>query len=315
MTKILVVDDSAVDRRIVGGFLEKDPDLETDYAVHGVEALGKIGEQVPDLVLTDLMMPEMGGLELVAAVRAQYPLVPVILMTSKGSEETAVQALQAGAASYVPKRILARKLLGTVYSVLAAGSRQRGLTRLMECMTRVESSFVLENDSSLFAPLVAYLQEGITQMGLCDETECTRVGVALEEAMANALYHGNLEVGSELLEQEGDTYFELVAQRREQAPHAGRRIHVEAEFSREAATFVVRDDGSGFDPGALPDPTDPGNLEKASGRGVLLMKTFMDEVVYNDVGNEVTLLKRRNRNSRNRNSLNHNHGPVQNGDM
>ena len=55
----------------------------------------------------------------------------------------------------------------------------------------------------------------------------------------------------------------------------------------------MRDEGSGFDPGALPDPLDPENLEKASGRGVLLMRAFMDDVRYNDAGNEVTLVLRR----------------------
>jgi anti-sigma regulatory factor (Ser/Thr protein kinase) len=54
----------------------------------------------------------------------------------------------------------------------------------------------------------------------------------------------------------------------------------------------VRDEGPGFDPGGLPDPTDPANLERPCGRGLLLMKTFMDEVRYNDRGNEVTMRKR-----------------------
>ena len=49
---------------------------------------------------------------------------------------------------------------------------------------------------------------------------------------------------------------------------------------------------TGFDPSLLPDPTQPENLEKVSGRGVLLMRTFMDEVIYNDAGNEVELIKR-----------------------
>ena len=62
---------------------------------------------MPALVLTDLIMPEMNGLELVKAIREHHPFVPVILMTSKGNEEIAVQALQGGAASYVPKSQLA----------------------------------------------------------------------------------------------------------------------------------------------------------------------------------------------------------------
>lgn len=71
-------------------------------------------------------------------------------------------------------------------------------------------------------------------------------------------------------------------------------MYVEANFSREKAVFMVRDEGTGFDPSALPDPTDPANLDKSSGRGVLLMRTFMDRVDYNEVGNVVTLTKRSN---------------------
>ena len=76
-------------------------------------------------------------------------------------------------------------------------------------------------------------------------------------------------------------------------PFCHRRIRVEARLDREHATFRVRDEGPGFDPNSLPDPRDPQNLEKLSGRGVLLMRTFMDDVTFNDRGNEVVLVKRR----------------------
>ena len=59
------------------------------------------------------------------------------------------------------------------------------------------------------------------------------------------------------------------------------------------AMYSVRDEGHGFDPGSLPDPTDPANLDRPCGRGMLLMRTFMDNVIYNDKGNEVTLFKER----------------------
>jgi len=297
MTTILVVDDSAVDRQLAGGFLTNEGELNVAYAVDGAEALKMIARKPPDLVVTDLMMPEIDGLQLVAEVRRSHPLVPVILMTSKGSEEIAVQALQQGAASYVPKRMLARKLLPTVHSVLAVATHQRSHSRLMGCMTRIDCRFALENDCTLFGPLVAYLQEEVTRMGLCDETERMRIGVALEEALTNALYHGNLEVGSELRGEDDRAYFALVESRRRQAPYQHRHIHVEAALSREQATVTIRDEGSGFDPAAIPDPTDPENLEKASGRGVLLMRTFMDEVAYNEVGNAVTMIKRRGSNA------------------
>ncbi len=293
MATILTVDDSAVDRRLVGGLLENEADFHVEYAAHGVEALEKLDRDVPDLVVTDLMMPRMNGLELVTAIRRQHPLVPVILMTSKGSEEIAVEALQRGAASYVPKRTLAERLLDTIHKVLAVSGGERRRSRLMGCIARSKHTFVLENDYDLFRPLVTYLQEKIANMDVCDDAECTRVGVALEEALTNALYHGNLDVGSELREEDDQACYALIKRRLHEPTYRNRRIRVDANLSRDRATFVVRDEGLGFDPSTLPDPTDPANIEKACGRGVLLMRTFMDDVIYNDAGNVVTMTKKR----------------------
>ena len=205
----------------------------------------------------------------------------------------AVQALQAGAASYVPKHTLSNWLVDTVRNVLAVSNRQRSQSRLMGSMTRSDCSFELENDSALIGPLIAYLQEDCANLKLYDDSESTRVGVALEEALANALYHGNLGVDSALRERDDSSYWKLAEERSQTEPYKHRRIHVRVELSRDEAMIKIRDEGEGFDPSKLPDPTDPANLEMASGRGILLMRTFMDDVTYNDQGNVVTLIKRR----------------------
>jgi anti-sigma regulatory factor (Ser/Thr protein kinase) len=66
-----------------------------------------------------------------------------------------------------------------------------------------------------------------------------------------------------------------------------------AQLTHSEATISIRDQGPGFDPKSLPDPTDPENIGKISGRGLLLIRTFMDDVRFNDTGNEITLVKRK----------------------
>ena len=66
---------------------------------------------------------------------------------------------------------------------------------------------------------------------------------------------------------------------------------VSAALSRDAAEFVICDQGPGFNPQTLLDPTDPANLDKATGRGIFLMRAFMDEMYFNEAGNSVTLKK------------------------
>jgi CheY-like chemotaxis protein len=291
MATVLVVDDSPVDRRLVGGLLARAPSIDVVYAKDGVDAMRVMNAAPPNLVVTDLIMPNMDGLELVAAAVASFPRVPVVLMTGKGNESIAVHALKAGAASYVPKSVLADLLLDTVENVLAMAHEEQTQTKLMDCMTGC--CFTVENDAGMISALANYLRRFVRKAGLCDETNSIRTAVALEEALNNALFHGNLEIDSETREGNRTVYNELVQQRCNSAPYCDRKIYVEAILNDEEGRFLVRDEGPGFDPQQLPDPTEPANLEKPSGRGLLLMRTFMDDVRFNEAGNQVTLIKRR----------------------
>jgi CheY-like chemotaxis protein len=297
MSRVLVVDDSPVERRLAGGILEKNSELKVEYAANGAEALEKIQQSPPDVVLSDLQMPELDGLELVGAIRSRFPLIPVILMTAHGSEEIAVQALARGASSYVPKSKLAQELPDVLESVMAVSKADRHNERLGECLHRTANEFVLENDTGLVYPLVDHCQRLVTRMKLCDETGRIRVGIALEEALLNALYHGNLELTADQLREARSGMISngngnIIEQRRQQAPYRDRKIHFQVSVSPTEASFVIRDEGPGFNPSDVPDPTDPANLERESGRGLLLMRTFMDDVQYSANGNQVTLTKR-----------------------
>jgi CheY-like chemotaxis protein/anti-sigma regulatory factor (Ser/Thr protein kinase) len=291
MKRVLVVDDCAVDRMLAGEILRRDTGFTIDYAPSGEDALQQIERAAPDLVLTDLQMPHIDGLQLVSIVREKYPRVPVILMTSQGSEEIAFQALQLGAASYVPKTYLQDKLRDTVQKVLEAAVNESYYQKAMECLARSDRVFSLANDPALFTPLIVHFQEECVALGICNHADRVRLGVGLGEALANAMLHGNLELSSSLREMDADTYHTLAESRRREPPYRDRRIEVEVRLARGKAVFVIRDEGPGFDPTALPDPTDPANLEKVTGRGILLMQAFMDQVDFNVRGNEVTMVK------------------------
>jgi CheY-like chemotaxis protein len=290
---VLVVDDSSKDRKLVGKLLESAGDFRTEFARCGEQALAQLRDYPPDIVLTDLSMPDMEGMKFVSQVKSLHPLMPVVLMTSKGCEETALRALRHGATSYVPKQFLASALAGTLRDVLAAASRDGGNAKLMNCLTLDHCVFTLPSDPALIAPLVAYLQHRVVELGVTDESERMRVAVGLEEALVNAVYHGNLQLSSTLRDESPEEYERMVQERRKKKPYSNRCVFVDAKLSRDQLVFVVRDEGPGFDPRQLPDPTEPANLERVSGRGVFLMRTFMDEVIYNHSGNEVTLIKRR----------------------
>ena len=293
MVNILVVDDSTVDQKVAAGLLQKDTDWHVQFAKDGRVALDMLrsGGPRPDAIVTDLQMPEMNGLELVRKVKTEFPLIPIILMTAQGSETIAVEALKQGAASYVPKSKLADMLSETVEQVLSIAGENRTRRALFHYMEQMTCRFEVENDPGVLSSLVSYLQGILKDMNVLTENDRLRAGVALEEALLNAAYHGNLEVSSDLRENDHSMFYEVARQRTQQSPYRERRVHIDVQIDHTGLTYVVRDDGPGFDPNSLPDPTDPANLERPSGRGVLLMRTFMDEVIYNDRGNEVTLRK------------------------
>lgn len=101
-----------------------------------------------------------------------------------------------------------------------------------------------------------------------DEDECGRISMAVREATVNAVLHGN--------------HFD-----------PAKRVTVSFETTPEALTVAVRDEGTGLNPATVPDPLAPENLLKQSGRGIFLIRAFMDEIRFRAMspGNEITMIK------------------------
>jgi len=293
LTTVLVVDDSSAARRAIGEMLTSLEDVKVAYARDGREGLAAVAREAPSVILTDLVMPDMEGLELIQEVRAGHPHIPVILITAFGSEEVAMQALRAGAANYIPKKHLARDLIPTLRRVLALAAMTRERRRILRSMVRRESVFLFESDPELIMPLLKLLHEEIEGMGICDQTGQVQVSVALQEAICNALYHGNLEVSSDLRQGDGDEFEVLATERRGLEPYCSRRIRVHVQLDRDAARFVVGDDGPGYDTAIFDRPVQPEDLNRIGGRGLLLIRTFMDRVNFSKTGNQIAMVKYR----------------------
>ena len=292
MRTILIVDDDEVERERAERCLVSMEKLRIVHAEDGAHALAAISIDPPDLVLTDLRMPGMDGLELVTSIRDQYPLIPVVLMTSYGNEKVAVQALQAGAASYVPKDDLKNELANTIDQVLDMMDSRRTREVILDCLEFRETRFELRNDLRLISPLAGFIQESLERLGFGNDSVRTQVAMALVEAFSNAIIHGNLEVDSSLRVDGTEPYYALIEQRQHEMPYAARRAYCVARESSDAVEYVVCDEGPGFSHAGLPSADAPENLVRVQGRGLMLIRTFMDEVHHSDKGNEITMRKR-----------------------
>ena len=120
-----------------------------------------------------------------------------------------------------------------------------------------------------------------------------QIAISLQEALTNALYHGNLELSSDLRQHDEREFDDLAECRRVQEPYRSRRIRVQVQLDCDAARFVVADDGPGFDTAVFDRPIEPDDLIRIGGRGLLLIRTFMDGVSFNSAGNQITMIKHR----------------------
>lgn len=291
MTAILVVDDSREDFEIAAQLLGKMENWVVFHACGYEEAFRCLEEHTPDVVVSDVWISEKTGLDLVRQMRANYPTIPVVLVAEHGSEEIAVDALREGAANFIPKKLLATTLTSSILQVLPRDEPDRTEPCESEDGSRSRLVFQFENDPELFPAAVNCIQINLESLDCCGRLEMTRIGVALEEALLNAYYHGNLEIDSSLRDDDCKAYYSLAEERRVREPYKNRRIILEVELLPERSKFTVRDGGAGFEVASIRDATRPENIERASGRGILLMQTFMDEMIFNETGNEVTLIK------------------------
>ena len=165
--------------------------------------------------------------------------------------------------------------------------------RRRDAMGICEQSLTIrvDNDRQKATRVVNRLLTAVEQFDWMPPQDRLYSGVALEEALLNAMIHGNLEVSSSLREADDDAFERLIAIRQSDSRYSNRLVTVEMTGSREQMRWRITDEGPGFNVARLPDPRSADRINLQSGRGVLMMRAFMDEVAYNPRGNEVTMTK------------------------
>ena len=128
MAEVLVVDDSKVMRDMVTACLRPDPKIVVTQASSGLEAIEKLSMQRFDLVVLDLNMPDIGGLEVVEFVRGQDKLreLPIIIVKTRGDEASRASVLRAGANKYLTKPFTPDAILGEVSALMRTGDAGSG---------------------------------------------------------------------------------------------------------------------------------------------------------------------------------------------
>jgi anti-sigma regulatory factor (Ser/Thr protein kinase)/CheY-like chemotaxis protein len=218
-----------------------------------------------DLIISDLTEDEPGGMQLLSEIKRKRLMVPVVISSDEAQQPGLVKAFKMGAANFLRLPYNKDELLNIVEKTLAYKLRFIDDLRVLP-FVREKIDFELPSDLSLMDGVLHYLIERVSKLGLI-KPERSNLFVALDEAFVNAVKHGNRNDPNKL-------------------------VRITAEISPQEARFTVEDEGDGFNVQEIPDPCDPSNLFKTSGRGVLLIYNIMDEVKYNERGNRLTMIKR-----------------------
>jgi serine/threonine-protein kinase RsbW len=226
------------------------------------EALGRNDLELFDVIISDLT-EEADSAQPISALQRKRLLTPVAAHDDQPAE--IIKAFKMGAVNFFGAGNDNQELRQIIEQTLSYKLKcVDDPTLLPQVHEMIE--FELPSDLSLMNGVLQYLLARVSKLGIV-APEHSNLFIALDEAFVNAVKHGNKNDPKKLL-------------------------RVTAELSRREACFTIEDEGEGFNVQEIPDPCDPSNLFKTSGRGVLLIYNIMDEVEYNAQGNRVKMVKR-----------------------
>jgi DNA-binding response OmpR family regulator len=270
--RVLIVEDEQAVGLILSEILRQQG-FEPVVVDHGQGAVEWVRRNKPDLVLLDLMLPDRDGFEICQELKLdrETNLIPLIMVTALGRHEDVARGLRVGANYYLTKPFNVEQLVEAVEHVLAW--RQE----LGRCGTGGEIHFQINSDLRYLEELNGLLSSLLMYTGM-NEEDAHRLTTAVREMGVNAIEWGHRK-------------------------EVERIVTVTYRIDAEKVEIVVRDEGEGFDPGDLSHAAsndDPvGHMRvreerglRAGGYGILLSKGLVDELAYNERGNEVRLIKR-----------------------
>jgi sigma-B regulation protein RsbU (phosphoserine phosphatase) len=261
---------------------------EVILAETGTEGIDKFREFLPDIVISDMRLPDKNGNIVVKEIKDIDKNVPIIIITGYSDHQLILSAMKNGAVDLLKKPFKPNDLKYLINKIE---------TLFRKIKVKLSASFVqwekrhiiIKNDINIIRSVVDFIFSNLDYIS--EDVSFMKIG--LQELLINAIEHGNLDISNaekqELLDR-GD--YNRVLKERMQLPEFREKVVDIKIFSTpEYLKITLEDMGKGFDPSQIPDPENPENFLKESGKGILMAIHAFDKVEYNAVGNGVTLIK------------------------
>ncbi len=271
--RILVVDDEEDVRGTLSEMIEG-LDYQVIAAENGKEALERIKTEKIDLIITDLSMPKMNGLELIVNSKQINPNIPIAVISAFGNVENTTYALTRGAFSFIAKPFK----ISQIKELIRKGKQLRELSlgtyALMEWV-KSQTEMVFPSQLDLFPSAILFALKECQWRGIEDDARLENVAICLEELLNNAFVHGNRK-------------------------DKNKRIKVKMAFDAEKFVLSVKDEGDGFDGENYLEKIREEQVSMPEKRGLFIVDLLMDDLRFSKKGSEATAVIYREHGTENR---------------
>lgn len=264
---ILIIDDSEEIRTSLSQIVEQ-LDVTPLTASNGLEALNLMQSEKIDLIITDLMMPEMDGLQFIVECRKLNHRIPIAVISGYGDIKNATFALTRGAFNFITKPFTVKDVENIIRKGLRLRELSLGTDKLLKNI-RNSTELTIPSYQHLLPSVTFYILKECQWRGIDDENLLNNISVCTDEILTNAIIHGN-------------------------KGNPDKTISVTLTFTPEKFSLTIQDEGEGFDVGTFSQEIKDTFLEIPSKRGLFIVKYLMDEISFNTSGNAITATLHRN---------------------
>ena len=288
--KILFVDDEENIRELFQEYFKSDYELV--LSDNGQDALQIAQTQTFDLIISDISLPKLNGVQFIKKLRFEGNVTPFIVITGDSDIQLAIDVFRLGAVDFFlkPFRMEALRLRIQKYentdpdlSVLYRNHE----VRFHDCEQNIEIYPRIKNINKYVSMIIEQIQPNPK----VKVDDLLSIKVVLYELLANAIEHGSAGISykdKQKILESNDDYFEVVDGL---CKKLDKRIWIHYKISNESICLKITDQGTGFNLNEIPSPIDDPNVNLVNGRGIFLVRMNIDSLTYNEVGNEVTIVK------------------------
>ena len=241
-----------------------------------------------DVIVTDIKMPVLDGVELLKRLRKKEYDTPVIIMTGYEDIQSSIEVLRLGAFDFLLKPFQAKELIDILEKLEAVQeNRKRQFEDLPLFNENIE--IIINSQTKMITTVGSLLQNRVKLFCSLHKINLRNIGLCLHEALVNAIIHGNLEIPSSIKNESPEEFEQLLRERETTPQYANRQVTIRCQVTGEQLIFEIEDEGKGFNPKTL-HFSNPLQMIP-TGRGILIITSFMDNVHWNDTGNRITMIK------------------------